>query len=103
MIKFKFLPVNVHCLLERESRNHFCAAENCGVNNDSRNLPHFVCERVLDLPNTGESECAIAQELGTGVQEIHNGLFQKKSTPRRWKACWKISREGGLTALEIQT
>ena len=34
---------------------------------------------------------------------IMNGLFQKKSTPPRRKACWKISREGGLTALEIQT
>ena len=34
---------------------------------------------------------------------FQNGLFQKKSTPPRRKACWKISREGGLTALEIQT
>ena len=34
---------------------------------------------------------------------IMNGLFQKKSTSPRRKACWKISREGGLTALEIQT
>ena len=31
-----------------------------------------------------------------------NGLFPKKSTPPQWKACWKISRERGLTALEIQ-
>ena len=30
------------------------------------------------------------------------GLFQKKSTPPRWKACWKISQEWGLTALDIQ-
>ena len=30
------------------------------------------------------------------------GLFQKKSTSPWWKAWWKISREGGLTALEIQ-
>ena len=30
------------------------------------------------------------------------GLFQKKSTPPRRKACWKISWKGELTALEIQ-
>ena len=80
MIKFKFSPVNVHCLLERESRNHFCAAENCGVNNDSRNLPHFFCERVLDLHNTGQSHCAIAQELGTRVKEIQNANEMSRNT-----------------------
>ena len=70
----------MHCLLERESRNHFCAAENCGVNNDSRNLPHFFRERVLDLHNTGQSECAIAQELGTGVKEIQNANEMSRNT-----------------------
>ena len=42
---------------------------------------------------------------GSYVLEPHvqsNGLFQKKSTPPRQKACWKISQKGGLTALEIQ-
>ena len=34
---------------------------------------------------------------------ISIGLFEKKSTPPQQKACWKISREGGLTALVIQT
>ena len=34
---------------------------------------------------------------------MYIGLFQKKFTPPRQKACWKISRERGLTALEIQT
>ena len=78
----------MHCLLKRESQNHFCAAENCGLNNNSRNLPHFVRERVLDLHNTGQSECAIAQELGTGVKEIqnanemsHNTILSKLSHP----------------------
>ena len=33
----------------------------------------------------------------------NSGLFQKKSTPTQRKACWKISQEGGLTTLEIQT
>lgn len=53
-------------LLESESRNHFCAAENCVVNDNGGNLPHFVRERVLDLNNTRQSQRAIAQELGTG-------------------------------------
>ena len=43
---------------------------------------------------------------GKGLEllvSVYIGLFQKKSTPPRRKACWKISREGGLMALEIQT
>ena len=60
----------MHCLLESESQNHICAAGNCGLNdngNDNgRNLPHFVPERVLDLYNTRQSQHAITQELGTG-------------------------------------
>ena len=46
-------------------------------------------------------------EVHVGVLEslrelADNGLFQKKSTPPRWMARWKFSREGGSSALEIQ-
>ena len=30
-------------------------ADNCGLNDEDRNLPHFVRDRVLDLHNTGQS------------------------------------------------
>ena len=66
MIKFILLPVNGRRLLESESRNHFYGAESRVVNDNGGNLPHFVRERALDLHNTGQSQRAIVQELGTG-------------------------------------
>ena len=30
-------------------------ADNCGLNDDDRNFPHFVRDRILDLHNTGQS------------------------------------------------
>ena len=30
-------------------------ADNCGLNDDDRDLPHFVRDRILDLHNTGQS------------------------------------------------
>ena len=51
MIEFKFLPVNVRCLLESDSRDHFCTDENCclkdNVPHTGRNLQNIVRERVL--------------------------------------------------------
>ena len=47
MIKLKFLLENAGCLFESERLIHCCAAENCGLNDYGRNLPHFVHERVL--------------------------------------------------------
>ena len=58
MIKFKFLPVDLRCLLGSENQNHVCAVENIinqfgGLYDNARNLLFFVCERVLDLNNIG--------------------------------------------------
>ena len=65
---------------------------------------------ILPPPPTSPHPSGISNPLclgrhGSYVLEPHvqsNGLFQKKSTPPRQKACWKISQKGGLTALEIQ-
>ena len=59
----------------------------------------------LTPPTNLEFPIPFVGKAWINVLEPHvqsNGLFQKKSTPPRQKACWKISWEGGLSALEIQ-
>ena len=58
---------------------------------------------ITPPPNLTPPTCNFQSPLwgkhGSYVLEPHvqsNGLFQKKSTHPRQKACWKISREGGV-------
>ena len=54
------------------------------INDNDRNLPHLVRERVLAPHDIGQSQRAIAQELGTGgnfkFKEIQNAYEMSRNT-----------------------